>query len=190
MPSPIAHSISGYVIFRLFSIKNKAFKFSDKGIYQLFPILFTVFVANAADLDFILQSLTGNKFHRGLTHSLTFALLFSLLVALITRFSSKKINICKQIFWLCLLLYGSHLLLDFLTSGGNGMQILWPFSNNYYKSPISIFPPVHHELGLFAPIHIIFISFELTYALTIYYLLDIWKKYQVKKAKKQAQTFN
>ena len=176
MPSPIAHSISGYVIFRLFSIKNKAFKFSKKGIYQLFTILFTVFVANAADLDFILQSLTGKKFHRGLTHSLTFALLFSLLVALITRFSSKKINICKQIFWLCLLLYGSHLLLDFFTSGGDGMQILWPFNNGFYKSVAPLFPSVHHELGIFDPVHIKFVSFELFYSVILYFCFVLYTK--------------
>lgn len=176
MPSPIAHSISGYVIFRIFGLTNKTFKFNLKKLHQSLVIFLAVFVANAADLDFIVQSVTEKKFHRGPTHSLFFALLFSLLVAITVKFSTKNINIYKQIFWLCLLLYSSHLLLDFFTTGGDGMQILWPFDFDYYKSATPIFPPVHHEKKIFDPIHVTFISFELLYSAILYCGFWQWTK--------------
>ena len=176
MPSPIAHSISGYVIFKLFIIKNKKFRLIIKGLNKPLTIFLAIFVANAADLDFIVQLIIDEKFHRGLTHSLFFALLFSFIMSIIARLSTKNTTIFKQLFRLCLLLYGSHLLLDFFTVGGDGMQILWPFNHDFYKSTTPIFPSVHHDKEIFDPIHTTFITFELVYSVILYYGFWQWTK--------------
>lgn len=69
MPSPIAHSVTGYVLSNFLPFKKLKFY-----------IFYGVFVAIAADFDFIPQWITGKNFHRGLTHTLIFALVFSLIV--------------------------------------------------------------------------------------------------------------
>ena len=176
MPSPIAHSATGYVIFKIFKLEQK--RILGK-VSPVFEAITAIIISNVADLDFAFGFLSGENHHRGFTHSVSFALIFSIAIA----FFSSKISRASlyKVFIFSSIIYGSHLLLDFFTTGGDGMLLLWPFSDNYYKSSFPIFPPVHHNLGLFAPIHIIFISFELTYVIAIYYVLDIWKKYYVKK---------
>lgn len=171
MPSPIAHSATGYIISRFLSTKYQQGRSFKNPILSL---VFVVLVANAADIDFIFESITGENYHRGFTHSLVFCIVFSIFVAAIDFICRRKI--IPQLFWLTLILYSSHLLLDFFTSGGKGMLLFWPFSPDFYKSSWSLFPPVHHELSLFAPVHLIFISFELAYSFVIYSMLHFWQK--------------
>ncbi|NEO30247.1 MAG: metal-dependent hydrolase [Symploca sp. SIO3C6] len=169
MPSPIVHSVSGYVIASfvndLNSTKNHDFKW-------LINIIYPILIASFADLDFIPQIITGVNFHRGLTHSLLFSVAFSVLAGLM-------INCCfkisyHKIFWLTFILYDSHLCLDFFTR--QGIPLLWPFIDSRFKSPISIFPSVHHSRGLFHHSHLLFITFEISYSLLILWGLKKWKE--------------
>ena len=75
-----------------------------------------------------------------------------------------------------LILYGSHLVLDFFTEGGRGIQLFWPFSEKLFISPLTLFPGTHHSEGSFSRVHLIFIFFELLYSLLILTGLYIWKK--------------
>lgn len=170
MPSPIAHAVSGYVL---------AKGLEPAKVCKLWPLAaYAVFVAIAADFDFIPQVLTGIQTHRGFTHSLSFALIFSIVIsALATRSSLFRAFHYGRLCALTLLLYGSHLVLDFFTNG-SGIPLLWPISEMRVQSAITIFPAVRHSLGLFAPIHLLFLGFELTYTALLLWGLARWGSYQ------------
>ena len=157
MPSPIAHAVSGYAIAKGFNpIRvSRMWRFA----------LYAVFVAIAADFDFIPQLVAGINTHRGFTHSLSFAILFSLVLSRL--FIRKTLLKYLPTFILTLAIYSSHLVLDFFTQGGTGIPLLWPISSSHFQSAIPLFPAVHHSHGLFNSIHILFLSFELTYTVVL-----------------------
>ncbi len=171
MPSPIAHSVTGFVIFRLFSKDKQVALLGENGLYTSFV---AIFLSNVPDLDFIPQLLTGEKYHHGLTHSITFTVLFAVVVGSIGCLFRKQIF--KRLFFLTLIVYGSHLLMDFFTEGGKGIQLLWPFAESFFISPISVFPGAHHSKGVFDLSHLLFTSFESCYTAFLLAGLWIWKK--------------
>ncbi len=160
MPSPIAHSVTGYALFKLFRVR-----FQPPSRFRSLFFGMSICAANVADLDFIPQLFFDLNFHRGFTHSFGCALGFSLLVALLVYCSTQSLT--KQIFLLMLAIYSSHLFLDLFTAGGRGMQLLWPLSSQPFRSPFPLFPPVHHSQGLFYWGHWLFISYELLYAILL-----------------------
>ena len=171
MPSPIAHAVSGYVIARVFNQRNSWLP-NRRWWYWL--SFYSVFIGIAADFDFIPQIITGEQFHRGITHTLIFAAGFSLCLAwLISRW--QKIQF-RQLFIITLIIYLSHLVLDWLTAGGNGIQLLAPFSKAYFKSALPLFPSVHHSKNLLNPIHLKFITWESIYCMLILISCGFWQK--------------
>jgi inner membrane protein len=180
MPSPIAHSATGYVLAKL--LPTKQFKFHCHKKWE--RIVYPIFVATAADFDFIPQLITGETFHRGLTHSLIFCLGFSAIAGAIASYFWQLSY--KKMFLLTLILYGSHLFLD-LFSPGRGMQLLLPFTDNFFKSPIAIFPRVHHSDGLWNSRHLFPIVFESIYS--VFLILGLWqyKKVNNQKSKVKSQ---
>ncbi|NET56667.1 MAG: metal-dependent hydrolase [Symploca sp. SIO2E6] len=162
MPSPLAHSVSGYVLAKFLPLDKIS---SDIGNKWHVHILYPILVAVAADLDFIPQIITGVRFHRGLTHSLTFTLICSAIIGLLLSYLWKFSY--KQLFLFTLLLYSSHLCLDFFTNGGQGMQLFFPFTTSYFKSPVAIFPAIHHSRGLWDYSHLLPLVFESTYSVLL-----------------------
>ena len=174
MPSPIAHAVSGYAIAKGFNpLKvSRMWRFA----------LYAVFVAIAADFDFIPQLVAGINTHRGFTHSLSFAILFSLVLS---RLVTRQTNFKRYLptFILTLAIYSSHLILDFFTQGGSGIPLLWPISDSLFHSAIPLFPAVHHSHGLFNSIHIFFLSFELIYTVVLLWGLSQWTAYKHQRQK-------
>ncbi|NET04038.1 MAG: metal-dependent hydrolase [Symploca sp. SIO2B6] len=172
MPSPLLHSVSGYILSELLpQVKLSTTKSSNWYIQFFYPVL----VATCADFDFIPQIITGHKFHRGPTHSILFALIFSISLGILINYLWK--GWYRKIFCSILILYSSHLFLDFFTS--QGIPLLWPLINIRLKSPISIFPGVHHSQGLFHYSHLIFIIFEISCSLLALWALWKWKKSKI-----------
>lgn len=172
MPSPIAHSISGYVLSQGLIHRERAL-FKHSIFTSPLVVLYAVAIANVPDLDFLPQWILGLDSHRGPTHSLGQALLWSLVFSLIAM--ALRRSLFKPILLLTFALYGSHLLLDVFTSGGDGLPLLWPLSDVSFHSPISLFPAVHHSRGLFDPSHFVFITFELLYSVGLLWGLKRWK---------------
>ncbi len=172
MPSPIAHSVSGYVLARLPVVKS----IIPSRLWPITPAaaLYGLFVANLPDLDFLGQLLTGLRLHRGPSHSLLAALIVSALLAWIVHYYRRQSSY-SLLFILTLGIYGSHLLLDLFTAGGRGIPLLWPLSSQYFRSPFALFPAVHHSHGLWDNSHLIFISAEILYSLILLSGLQLWK---------------
>lgn len=141
-------------------------------------IFYPVFVAAAADLDFIPQLITGESYHRGLSHSLIFALGFSGLVSWILSYFWKSSY--KQLFIFTTILYSSHLFLDFF-SEGRGIKLLLPWTDAFFVAPITIFPGVHYSRGLWDVSYLIPLCFELVYAALLFLIVAMWKRAKTNK---------
>lgn len=173
MPSPIAHSISGYLLSQGLV--------QDRGLFkQAFfksPLLglYAVAISNAPDLDFLPKLIANVDFHRGPSHSLLQALGWSLCLSAIAL--SCRRSLFKPILILTFALYASHLVLDFFTAGGRGLPLLWPLNDLSFQSPIALFPAVHHSRGLLDSSHLIFIGFELLYSLGLVWGFNRWRQF-------------
>ncbi len=179
MPSPLAHSVSGYIIAQFLPLdRSKDSRFKEWCMRGLYP----VFVAICADFDFIPQLITGEIYHRGLTHSIFFPLAFSIITSFVISYWGKYSY--RQIFLLTAIVYGSHLLLDFFTAGGRGMQLFFPVTDRFFMSPIPIFPGVHHSRGLWHYSHLSPLSFELTYSALLFAGFFYWRKSPYRQRKK------
>jgi membrane-bound metal-dependent hydrolase YbcI (DUF457 family) len=88
-------------------------------------------VSIAPDLDLLAFN------HRGESHSVGAAVIAGLLALAITRRSRWAVAVS--------LAWASHILLDWLSNDTRppiGVMALWPFTRDYYKAGIEIFPPV------------------------------------------------
>lgn len=168
MPSPIAHAVSGYVLAKVLPQQQKL-KWRKKRDEIFYP----VFIATVADIDFIPQLITGENYHRGLTHSLIFTIGFSAIASSIASYFWKLSY--KQLFWFTFIIYSSHLLLDLFT-GGRGIKLLLPFTDSFFKAPVEIFPGIKYSQGLWHSSHIYAITFELLYSVLLLWGLWLWKK--------------
>ncbi len=175
MPSPIAHTITGYVIFRFFPLDKHSVAWSKSWLVY---VIYCMFIATLPDFDFIPQLLAGKKYHHGFTHSLSFTFIVSAVVGLLCILFNRKIFIRLSL--LTFMIYGSHLLLDFFTDGGKGILLLWPFTDDFFISSVSFFPAVKHSKGLFHSSHALFISFELGYSALFLGGIWLWKRRQDK----------
>ena len=138
MPTPVGHSLMGYIFFADRKRVNWNLNWKD--------FLLFIFIANFPDLDLIPGYLTGNpnKFHHGVTHSIGFMLLVGLLFGAI--YYLKKHKYFLRYFSIFSIVYLSHLVLDFFgkdTKAPFGEQLFWPLSQIYVLSPIAIFSDVH-----------------------------------------------
>jgi membrane-bound metal-dependent hydrolase YbcI (DUF457 family) len=88
-------------------------------------------VSIAPDLDLLINN------HRGESHSVGAAMIAGLVALAITR--RPRWAAAATLAW------GSHILLDWLSNDTRpplGVMALWPFTRDYYKAGIEIFPPV------------------------------------------------
>ncbi len=88
-------------------------------------------VAIAPDLDLLVHS------HRGESHSIGAAVIAGAVALVVTRRSRWGAAVA--------LAWTSHILLDWLSNDTRpplGVMALWPFTRDYYKASIEIFPPV------------------------------------------------
>jgi Tol biopolymer transport system component len=137
MASPIAHSIAGAGIYWLSLRKQTKTQewFAHK---ELIGLGVAIFLANLADLDLIAGAVVGRYMHSQFTHTTAFAIIVGLLAAIVAPvFKIKPF----RAFWLVSLLVSSHLILDFFTRDSSyprGIMFVWPLSDRYYISPISV----------------------------------------------------
>ena len=135
MASPVGHSLFGLGIY---SAANNQLNWKEIFVY--------VVLANLADFDFLFGFVVGepNKYHHQFTHSIVMAVVIAGIFAFM--YCRKNKDKLVKIFVLFFSVYFSHILIDFLTVDKSfpfGEQLLWPFSNHYYLSPVCVFMDVH-----------------------------------------------
>ena len=134
MPSPVGHVLFAFAI--------SGVPKSREVFTRWWPVL-ALFAAIAPDLDFLPGMLIGdpNRFHHGPTHSITAAGVFTIVLALIFRSLSKV-----QVFFI-FAIYLGHVLVDTLAAdlgAPYGVPLLWPFDDQYYIAPVTLFSNFSH----------------------------------------------
>ncbi|NJO78635.1 MAG: metal-dependent hydrolase [Cyanobacteria bacterium RM1_2_2] len=149
MPSPIGHTIAGFCGFLL----------APKGLIAKSQfnntLLASIVLANLPDIDILPGLVLGNPaiFHRQGTHSITASILVGIFVSMLGRWNRASVKFIQLGVW-ATALYFSHIFLDLLVtdpSPPRGVQLLWPFSNAYFISPITIFNGFNYfdpEIGM------------------------------------------
>ena len=93
-------------------------------------MVFVTILANLADIDMIIGLVlqgNGSVFHRGPTHSIAFVLLMSIIAANLWRILPQVPRIGFNV---CFIIILTHLLGDFVFSGGN-VSFFWPLAVKY-----------------------------------------------------------
>lgn len=145
MPSPVAHSLIGIAIASAWLLPRATFRELPRHLWNhRIALAVGVVLANLPDIDFIPGLLTGdlNRFHHQHTHTLGFVLFATFLVDWAWR---RRADAPRTIGLLALALLGSHLVADLFIQDSKppyGIMALWPFSPEYYISPIAIFPRI------------------------------------------------
>ena len=123
MPFPVLHSFAGYSVYALSKNKEDHFKLA----------LYCMFLANAADLDFIPGILIGQagRFHHDFSHSFGAAILVGLLSALGMQVWKKR-GALKGFLISCTA-YASHVILDLSNGRCKGMPLFWPLSSHRFS---------------------------------------------------------
>jgi len=108
---------------------------------QLPLLLGSVVLANLPDMDILPGLVLGDprSFHHQGMHSLLAVALCGLAIALVA--GRRKLNKLRWGIWAAGL-YGSHIFMDLLVNDPKppfGAQVLWPFSQNYFISPVTPF---------------------------------------------------
>ena len=124
MPTPLTHSVVGYLVVKSVEIGKDTKRF----------IVWSVFFSTLPDIDFITSIVCKNPFsplhHRGAFHSL--GAVFVLFIIL------KSLKLQDKLLYT--LLYSLHIIMDFMSKDlyfPYGIMLLWPFSNQYYQGFLS-----------------------------------------------------
>ncbi len=136
MASPLGHSLAGLALY-LTLRKDGTTGFSVPEAVAV------VVVSNLPDLDLIPGFLSGNSslWHHRATHSLFFALLVSVCIlgaSVLLKGAKKTSGRLVLTFGILICL---HIGLDLVTFDDNpprGLQVFWPFSREYFQSPVPL----------------------------------------------------
>jgi len=131
MPSPLAHSFCGFVLFR--DTKKHLLR------NRIYAASFIVFFSNLPDYDYLIGLFKGDLMwgHRLVTHTFLFPLLTGALIGLGAVLFRRRF---LPLFGLSAALMGIHVFLDYLSydyNPGNGIGIPFfrPFSTEFFNFP-------------------------------------------------------
>lgn len=126
MPTPVGHALAGLAIHGARGREDWRFA--------------AAIVASALlpDIDFFLGFFAGRNLHHYFTHSLGATAVFFVACCAVRKWRASRAG------WLTVA-YLSHLFLDLFsedTAPPFGVQLLWPFSADFYISPVLVFNDV------------------------------------------------
>lgn len=140
MPSPLGHALAGLTVYAL-ARRRTGDRLSP---WAAWP---AVAAATLPDADLVLNVLVGPGYHRAESHSIGMAALVGLSVAAGARLARRRepgrLGVLVGLAWL------SHVALDWLgrdTHPPVGLMALWPFSRDWYASPVPLFLDIGRTL--------------------------------------------
>jgi hypothetical protein len=132
MASPVAHSLTGYLIYHLTARQDEA---------DCWPPLWAyIAIANVPDIDILFGLLQNAPFryhHESIANSIGLTLGFTLLAWSCSHAHPRAPRWRHG--WLYLTLYGVHVLLDFF-GYERAVPILWPLDRRTYTNPLGFMP--------------------------------------------------
>ena len=140
MCSPVGHSIAALAVGCGATQSRLTWQF----------VLFCLVSGNAPDLDMLIGWAAGdiNGYHHLGSHSLFAAMLYGMLVYAVISLLTRDTGIRMRYATSGFLIWVSHVVLDMLSEDHSepvGMQLLWPFSQEFFAFPFSPFPAFHHD---------------------------------------------
>ncbi|MDO8725836.1 MAG: metal-dependent hydrolase [Candidatus Methanoperedens sp.] len=134
MPSPIGHILSGILLYQIFNRHDARYDVRKLFVYVIISVIPDIDLA----IGFLINDL---KFHQGVFHSLGAAIFAGLIAGIVLI---RKKGLFFNGFLLFSGLFYSHVILDYLASASDtgypfGVALFWPFSNEYYVFPVTIF---------------------------------------------------
>jgi len=134
MPTPVGHALGGFAAY----IRGTTGARTDWTLLGA-----TLAAALLPDLDLVIGPFAGRTYHHYFTHSLGFTALFAAAVygamRRMGRASPGRDSLVIAIGYL------SHIILDLLTKDTTrpfGVQLLWPFSDTFFISRVTVFSDV------------------------------------------------
>jgi inner membrane protein len=179
LPSPIAHTTVGYLVYRASRRRLPHFQERQAGPFPVLLVL-AVVVSMLPDLDAVLGAITGDlaRFHNNGTHSLIVGAGVALLAAVLL--SWRKRSHFLAWFWMIFASYGMHTVLDFFTYGGRGVMLFWPLSPVRFDSPFKLFYGVRWSEGWISTHHLWTIVSEFGFVLLVFLVLWLTEKLKEK----------
>ncbi|MFW9847317.1 MAG: metal-dependent hydrolase, partial [Candidatus Thorarchaeota archaeon] len=165
MPSPVAHTAIGYMIYQL----SKS-RLPQEGSKRVGPfsrsLVVTVGLSLLPDMDAVLGLLMGDlaRFHNNVTNSLIVGLLVAPVVGGIAWMRQRS-GFTRWLF-IALLSYELHVMMDYL-SVGRGLMLLWPLSWERYESPVKLFYGFRWSQPLMSVHHVWTLATELGFSAII-----------------------
>lgn len=135
MPTPVGHALGGLAIY--FALGRRL-----QGENLALAVAATA-SGVLPDLDFALTLFTGRSYHHYFSHSLGFTSFYFLVCYALARALAKEAPLRPA--GVTAAAYLFHVGLDLLakdTSPPFGTQLLWPFSDRFYISPVLVFTDV------------------------------------------------
>ncbi|ETW97792.1 MAG: hypothetical protein ETSY1_21315 [Candidatus Entotheonella factor] len=132
MSSPVAHSLTGYLIYRLTVRQDETDRWP--------PLWAYIAMANFPDIDIVFGLLQNTPFqyhHESIANSIGMTLAFTLLAWGCARVFPNGLRWRRA--WLFSALYGTHVLMDFF-GAGRAVPILWPLDAHPYINPLGVMP--------------------------------------------------
>ena len=180
MPSPIAHSMVGYVISRIATRKVSPENLAWNRPSSLFLVV-AILSSLLPDIDTIAGLLAKDlgRYHNNGTHSLVVGLGVALFAGFIAFILDRRHY--KKWFFIVLTGYELHILMDFFTYDSRGLMFFWPFMSERYASELVLFYGVRWSEGWIAIEHLITLMTELVFIATIFGLLSGFSRIRNRK---------
>jgi inner membrane protein len=165
MPSPIAHTTMGYVIYKAYQARGPGRSLGQLGPLPKLLIL-TAGFSLLPDIDsiagFLLQDF--GRYHNSLSHSLFVGLVVAGLIGGLAWWIKRSGFI--EWFAIAFLCYQFHIILDFFTVG-RGVMLFWPLTSARFQSPVKLFLGLHWSDGLVSFRHVWTLLSELGFAVLV-----------------------
>jgi len=158
MPSPLAHAVAGYFIYRGFRNDGGGTTSSRFGpVPKLLAA--TVALSLLPDADAVLGILANDigKYHNNMANSIAFAVTTSLVLATVIRLIRR--SGFRRWFGIAFASYLAHIVMDYLTLG-RGIMLAWPFVSDRFQPPINLFFGLRWSEGLISSSHLITVATE------------------------------
>jgi len=189
MPSPLAHSTAGYVIYRT----QRDLLTGQNGRRLTLALLITLGLSLVPDADSFVGFAFGNfgRYHNTVSHSLVvgagFALVVGLLAAVAGLIGGWRHARFAPWFLLALLCYETHVIMDFFTVS-RGVMLFWPFSGQRFLSPVSLFYGLHWSDGWISVKHLWTFLSELGFSVVTVVLVRLFSREKGCSSDRQART--
>jgi inner membrane protein len=164
MPSPLAHTAAGIAIWSL--LRGRL---APGRVWHALAVL--LFFSLLPDADALPGIAFGDlsRYHNNLTHSVAAGLATAALAGCAAR--AAKSPRAGMWFWIALLAYLLHVLMDFFTVG-RGVMLAWPLSAERFLAPSPVFLGLRWSHSPLDPVHLRTLANEMCFVLAL--ALAVW----------------